>query len=79
MKNKNIKISFDKGAQVLSLKLGRFRSSDSDIQNNIVIDYDKNGKVVRIDIHDFSFEDFRENKEKLQSFMRNNKTSVLVK
>lgn len=79
MKNKNIKISFDKDAQVLSLRLGRFRSSDSDIQNNVVIDYDKNGKIVGIDIHDFSFEDFRENKEKLQGFMRNNKVSVLVK
>lgn len=79
MKNKNIKISFDKDARVLSLRLGKFRSSDSDIQNNVVIDYDKKGKVARIDIHDFSFEDFRENKEKLQNFALNNKTSVLVK
>ena len=72
MNKKNIqKIEYDKESQVLSLKVSKARSVDSDIRDNIVIDYDKNGKVVRINIYNFSFEDCKDNLRDLKSFSSN--------
>lgn len=62
------KISYDKESRVLSLELKRAKSADSDIRGNVVVDYDKKGWIVRIDIYDFNFEDFRENRKTLKEF-----------
>ena len=70
MNKKNIKISYDKNGQVLSLELGREKSVDSDIQDNVVLDYDKKGKIVRINLYDFSFEQFRSKRSALKKFSR---------
>ena len=68
MNKKSIKISYDKRSRVLSIWLGKERSVDSDIQGNVALDYDKKGRVVRIDLYDFSFDAFRENRRALQEF-----------
>ena len=63
MKSKKSKIKYDPGVNILSLKLSRKKSVDSDIQENVVVDYDKDGNVVNIDIMDFSIEEFSRVKE----------------
>jgi hypothetical protein len=52
------------------------KSFDSDINGNVVIDYDKKGKIVRLNIYGFSFDDFKENREIVQDFARRVKVSV---
>lgn len=71
MNKKNIKISYDKDSRVLVLEMKKARSVDSEIKDNIVIDYDKKGKVVRVNIYDFSFNDFRESSDMFRNFVRN--------
>ena len=70
MKKKNLKISYDQKSRVLVVELEKGESVDSDIQGNVVIDYDKNGGIVRINLYDFSFDSFRENKKDLKDFTR---------
>ena len=71
MSKKNIKISYDKNSQVLSLKIGKGKSVDSDLQDNVVLDYDKKGKIVRINLYDFSFDQFRSKRSVLKKLSRN--------
>ncbi len=68
MSKKNIKVLYDKKSKVLSVEIGRGKSADSDIQGNVVIDYDKKGRIVRLNLYDFSFDDFRETRPALRSF-----------
>ena len=58
---KNIypKISYDQKAKVLRIQLRPGRSSDSDIERNTVIDYDKRGKVINIEIMSFALDEFK--------------------
>ncbi|MEK7630560.1 MAG: DUF2283 domain-containing protein [Patescibacteria group bacterium] len=63
------KISYDRGSRVLSLAVGKGKSVDSDIRGNVVIDVDKKGNPVRVDIHSFSFDAFRAGKGKLEHFL----------
>lgn len=71
MAKKNIKIEYDKESRILSVEMGKSKSVDSDIQGNVVIDYDKKGKISRINFYDFSFDDFRENIKTLKRFSKN--------
>ena len=66
----NVKILYDKNSQVLSLEIGKGEGVDSDIQGNIVLDYDKKGKIVRINLYDFSFDQFRSKRSVLKKFSR---------
>lgn len=75
-KKSNIKISYDKASGVFSMDFGEAKSSDSDVNGNVVIDYDKKGRIVRLNIYDFSFDDFKGNKEIVQDFAQHIKTSV---
>lgn len=59
MKKNKPKAIYDKASQVLSWKLSNKKSVDSDIQANVVIDYDKQGKIVSINFYDFNFDDFK--------------------
>lgn len=70
-------ISYDKESKVLSIKMSEQKSIDSDISNNIVIDYDKNKNVVRVNFYDFSFEEFRSGIKAIRDFAQNSR--VLVK
>lgn len=57
---KHQKILYDKESHVLSWEFGNGKSVDSDIQDNMVIDYDKKGNMVKLNIYNFSFSDFKE-------------------
>lgn len=52
------KVSYDSKGKILSIRLRSERSVDSDIQNNVVFDYDKKGHIVNIDIMHFNIEAF---------------------
>lgn len=75
-KKNNIKILYDKASGVFSMDFGKTKSSDSDINGNVVIDYDKNGKIVRLNVYDFSFDDFENGKKALKEFSRIEKVLV---
>lgn len=53
------KISYDKESEVLSLEVGKGKSVDSDISGNVVIDYDGKRDVVRVNVYNISFDDFK--------------------
>lgn len=78
--NKNgLKISYDKENGVLSIQIRKGKSVDSDIQRNIVIDYDKRGEIIRINLYNFSFDSFRNNLTALKQFAHSSKTPVLTR
>lgn len=79
MIKKNQKISYDKEASVLSIEMKRAKSVDSDIQGNVVIDYDKKGEVVRVNLYNFSFSQFRDNLKTLKSVARTFNLPFLVR
>ncbi len=68
MSKKNIKILYDKNSKVLSVEIVKGKSVNSDIQGNVVIDYDKKGRIVRFNLYDFDFGAFRETRHALKSF-----------
>lgn len=57
---KKQKISYDKESKVLSVEMQRGKSVDSDIHDNVVIDYDRRGRVVRVNLYDINFSAFKE-------------------
>ena len=78
-KNSKPKNSYDRQSKVLSVELGKARSVDSDIKGNIVIDYDKDGQIVRIDIYEFSFSDFIGQSASLKQSLKNSGVSFAIK
>ena len=60
MISKKSKISYNKESGVLSIEMLKAKSVDSDIQGNMVVDYDKKGEIVRINLYGFSFSRFRD-------------------
>ena len=79
MKRKKQKIEYDKDANVLSIELQAQKSVDSDMQGNAVIDYGKKGEVVRINLYDFNFNDFRAAKKAFQEFSKDADISALAR
>ena len=79
MSKQNPKISYDKESNVLSIAMKRGKSVDSDIAGNVVIDYDKKGEAIRVNLYNFSFALFRENAKTLKDFTRNSKLPLLVR
>lgn len=53
-----VKALYDKKSEILSLRLSNKKSVDSDVRGNVVIDYDKNGDVVGVEIMGISFGEF---------------------
>ena len=51
-------IKYDKKSNILSIRLSKKRSVDSEVKDNIVIDYDKNGEIVNIEIMKINIEEF---------------------
>lgn len=76
MKKKYLKLNYDRGNKVFSVEVKKIKSVDSDIYDNIVIDYDKNGGIVRINLYDFSFEEFKENRSDLKSFAKDFRVAI---
>lgn len=52
------KLEYDPEVKILKIRFRRGKSVDSDIIGNLVLDYDKNGHLVKIDIMDINLEDF---------------------
>ena len=44
------KITYDPEVEILSIRINESKIADSDIQENCVIDYDKDGNIVNIDV-----------------------------
>lgn len=59
MKKKQ-RIEYDRESRVLSIEMRGGKSIDSDIHDNLVIDYDKAGRVVRVNLYGVDFSAFRE-------------------
>ena len=79
MSRNNPKIIYDAASKVLSVEIEKKKSMDSDIQGNVVIDYDKQGKIIRINLYDFSFDSFREIRKVLKIFSDHAKVSLIAK
>ncbi|KKQ01504.1 MAG: hypothetical protein US18_C0046G0007 [Parcubacteria group bacterium GW2011_GWB1_36_5] len=79
MNKQNMKISYDKESEVLSIEIKRRKSVDSDIAGNVVIDYDKKGEAVRVNLYNFSFDLFRDNAKFFKNFTSGFKLPSLVR
>ena len=53
------KITYDKEARVLRIQVRPGKSVDSDMERNTVIDYDKQGNVVNLEIMSFGLDEFK--------------------
>lgn len=51
------KIEYNPDVKILSIRMTNKKSVDSDIQNNVVLDYDEDGNLVNIDILEIELED----------------------
>ena len=68
------KIKYEKKMKILSIRLSNNPSVDSDVRENVIIDYDKNGKVVNIEIMNISFEEFSKTKNYLDKLLHSKET-----
>lgn len=59
MVSKKPKISYDDEARILSIRTSTSESVDSDIYGNVVVDYDKDGQIVNVDIMEVSLAEFK--------------------
>ena len=60
-----IKVAYDQKAKILAFRLSQKKSVDSDVQENVVIDRDKDGNIVNIDIMSFGINEFKKVKSPL--------------
>ncbi|MAG44618.1 hypothetical protein CL633_01890 [bacterium] len=52
------KINYDPKVNILSIKLSQKKSVDSDIKDNTVIDYAKDGSITNIDVMGININEF---------------------
>ena len=78
MKKSKQKISYDKKSRVLSIDVRPGKSVDSDVQDNLVIDYDKAGRVVRVNLYAVDFNAFRDISKKRGLFLKHLGVPVAV-
>jgi len=57
------RIKYDKKSNILSIRVSKKRSVDSDVKDNIVIDYDEKGEIVNIEIMKINFGEFAKTKK----------------
>ncbi|MDP3735387.1 MAG: DUF2283 domain-containing protein [bacterium] len=78
-KNKiNPKIFYDKESNVLIIEVKKGRSFDSDVFGNLVLDYDKRGRAMRVNLYDVDFDRFSEQRSALQEFSVARRREVAV-
>lgn len=53
------KIKYDKDSKILTIRLSNKKSVDSDVRKNVVVDYDKDGGIVNVEIMNISMEEFK--------------------
>lgn len=79
MSKNNIKILYDKESDVLSIKTKEGRSVDSDIQGNIVIDYNKKGEIIRLNLYKLNFDKFHDKLGAVKDFVKSSKFPFVVR
>ena len=79
MNKKNPKISYDRKSGVLSIEAKQGKSVDSDIQGNIVVDYDKKGDIIRFNLYDFDFNEFKGSAKAIEDFSRNSNFPIVAR
>lgn len=52
------KIEYDPEVKILKIRFKPGKSVNSEIKGNLVLDYDKDGKLVKIDVMEIDLEDF---------------------
>lgn len=65
-----VKVVYDKEAKILSFRLSPKKSVDSEVEDNVVIDRDKSGTIVNIDILDVGMREFRKAKSRMGGIVR---------
>ncbi len=63
------KISYDQEAKILTIKVSNKKSIDSDAQKNVVVDYDKDGNIAKIEIMSINLNEFEKEKSYLENFL----------
>ncbi|MBI5216404.1 MAG: DUF2283 domain-containing protein [Ignavibacteriae bacterium] len=61
------KIQYDPEVKILNIRLREDKSVDSEIKENVVLDYDAQGHIVNIEIMDINIEDIIRNVHELES------------
>ena len=79
MKKFTPQILYEKESGVLSIDLKKAKSADSDIFGNVVVDYDKDGAAVRVNIYDFNFSDFKKGAGPLKQFSQHSAIPFMTK
>lgn len=69
MKKNSPQIVYDEEARVLSVKLRSEKSVDSDVYGNVVMDYNKKGEVVRMNIYNFCLDAHTKTTRSLKNFV----------
>lgn len=72
-------ILYDKESEVLSIQLKKGKSVDSEMQGNVVIDYNRKGEMVRINFYKFNFDLFQEKQREFKDFIQRSQSSLLVR
>lgn len=49
-------ITYDQEVNILNIRLKKGKIADTDLQGNIIIDYDKKGNILNLEILDFNIE-----------------------
>jgi len=70
------KIKYNKETKILRIRLSNKQSVDSDIRGNVVVDYDKEGKIVNLDIMSISLEEFSKTEDYFNRFLHRPKRKV---
>lgn len=52
-------IKYDKNSKIISIKFSKNKSVDSDVKENVVVDYDADGGIVNIDIMAINLTEFK--------------------
>ena len=63
------KIDYDQEAKILTIKISNKKSVDSDIQKNVVVDYDKDGDIAKIEMMSVSLNEFEKEENYLRNFL----------
>lgn len=65
-----VKIAYDKQARILSLRVSSKKSVNSEVEDTIVIDRDKDGAIVNVDIMDVGLDEFRRTRAHVSGISR---------
>ncbi|MCK5475973.1 MAG: DUF2283 domain-containing protein [Candidatus Pacebacteria bacterium] len=65
------KIDYDQETNIMTIKISSKKSVDSDMQKNIVVDYDKDGNIAKIEIMNIDLSEFEKKEMKLKNYVKN--------